>query len=340
MYKNALLLAFALIISLGAAEVICRLNGKYAGYLERTRVGKEKKYVSPYNNGWETWYHTNKPYHQQTYNLNEFNIEWRVNNEGLRDIDFVEGTDSVKRVMVLGDSFTEGFGAVNDSTYPRQLGLLLHNNGLKNTQVMNCGVSGSDPVYKYRLFNDRLVKYKPTLLILTLNDVAIAQTITRGGFKRFTKANTITYNKPPWFEPVYAKSFLVRRVLHDVLRFNSQLISPFKKKQVEDLAVAEVNTAIDSIYATCKANNIKMLVVFHPVQGEYRNQSEHSTQAIEEHCQVLNLPVVNTRKEFEGLGINTTNFETLYWHNDTHFNATGYNYLARSVLPATIKLLN
>jgi hypothetical protein len=45
-------------------------------------------------------------------------------------------------------------------------------------------------------------------------------------------------------------------------------------------------------------------------------------------------------KSLKSLGINATNFETLYWHNDTHFNATGYSYLARSVLPATIKLLN
>jgi hypothetical protein len=161
MYKNLLLLVITLILSLGAGEIICRLTGRYAGYLERTRVGKEKKYISPYSNNWETWYHVNQPHSQRVYKLNEFNLEWRVNNEGLRDIDFVAGNDSVKRIMVLGDSFTEGFGAVNDSTYPSQLGLLLHNNGLKNTQVMNCGVSGSDPVYEYRLFNDRLLKYKP-----------------------------------------------------------------------------------------------------------------------------------------------------------------------------------
>ncbi len=340
MYKNLLLLSFVLIMSLIAGELICRLNGKYSTYLERTRSGKERVYVSPYNSGRQTWYHINQPHSQRTYTLNEFNIEWRVNNEGLRDIDFVAGNDSIKRIMVLGDSFTEGFGAVNDSSYPRQLALLLRENGLQNIQVMNCGVSGSDPVFEYRLLNDRLLKYKPSCLLVTVNTTSIGMMQTRGGFKRFKADSTVSYNQAPWFETIYAKSFLARRIVHDVLRYNMQFISPFKKQQAEVQAIADINMALDSMHTVCNNNKIKMLVVLQPGYWEYTGQDEHSTHAIEQHCIANNLPVVNARKEFESLGVNATNFETIYWHNDKHFNATGYNYLARSVLPATIKLLN
>jgi hypothetical protein len=56
------------------------------------------------------------------------------------------------------------------------------------------------------------------------------------------------------------------------LAFN--LFRPLKRNRLEGQAIADINTAVDSMYATCRANNIKLLVVFHPVQWEFKGPTD------------------------------------------------------------------
>lgn len=82
--------------------------------------------------------------------------------------------------MCLGDSFTECMGSTGDSTFEHLLAW-----GNDSLEVMNCGMAGSDPFFEYKLFEDKLLKYKPDDVFVFVNVSDIFDVMTRGGFERF-----------------------------------------------------------------------------------------------------------------------------------------------------------
>jgi len=72
-------------------------------------------------------------------------VEYETNTLGLRGPEIVSGKELL---LVLGDSFTEGFGLSNSDTFPARLEQVLHTRGLGQVQVINGGVTGySTAVY-------------------------------------------------------------------------------------------------------------------------------------------------------------------------------------------------
>ena len=74
-----------------------------------------------------------------------------------------------RRVLAIGDSFTEGDGAVVDSCYPVLLGKFLNSpNDSTGYEILNAGTCGSDPVYGYQNLQDRLCNYRPDVVLQTI----------------------------------------------------------------------------------------------------------------------------------------------------------------------------
>jgi acyl-CoA thioesterase-1 len=76
-------------------------------------------------------------------------------------------TKKAKRLVVLGDSLTEGYGVAQSSAFPALLQELLRKEGFTNWSVINAGVSGATsasakPRLKWQL------KTKPDFIILAL----------------------------------------------------------------------------------------------------------------------------------------------------------------------------
>ncbi len=70
-------------------------------------------------------------------------VAFRYNRLRLRGPEIQPPRDGVRRIAVLGDSFTEGQGVKEDDTYPRVLERLL-NAGGGRWEVLNCGRRASD----------------------------------------------------------------------------------------------------------------------------------------------------------------------------------------------------
>ena len=66
-------------------------------------------------------------------------VEFRYNALRFRDVELGPKPPGVRRVMVLGDSFTEGQGVKEADTYPRRLEALLNAAGAGRWEVRNCG---------------------------------------------------------------------------------------------------------------------------------------------------------------------------------------------------------
>ena len=98
-------------------------------------------------------------------------VEFRYNALRFRDDPFGPKPKGVRRVMVLGDSFTEGQGVKLADTLVKVLERRLNADEPGRWEVRNCGRRGTDFPALYEAF-EALLPYEPDLVIyaLTLND--------------------------------------------------------------------------------------------------------------------------------------------------------------------------
>lgn len=329
MKAKLILLIISVLLCLIFAEIALRCTGKYDTYTERTNTGG---YVSPFDVGYvQTWYRVHAPHEKIAYTNKEFSASWLTNNEGFNDGPFTISKKG-KRIIIMGDSFTEGSGASsNDSSYPSCLRHLVHDSMPDVTDVWNCGVGGSDLFFEYLLFRDKLLKYNPDIAIITINNTDIYETEIRGGFERFGADGKTRYKKGPWYEPLFAHSHLVRGVVLDVSGHDWSYSKKSDKEQLQDSAISLLCTAMDSFATLCSARNIKLLFVFHPMKNEIEKKEKYFAGPQIAHCIKNGYDYTDSREQLYKMGIDSANAGSIYWNNDGHFNSKGYNYLALCV---------
>jgi lysophospholipase L1-like esterase len=98
-------------------------------------------------------------------------VELRYNSIQYRDVEVPPRRPGVRRVIVLGDSFTEGQGVKETDTYPRVLERLLNEAEPGRWEVRNWGRRGADFPVLASLFDEAL-GYRPDLVVygMVLND--------------------------------------------------------------------------------------------------------------------------------------------------------------------------
>ena len=102
-----------------------------------------------------------------------FAVEFKYNALRYRDVEFGARRPGVRRVLVLGDSFTEGWGVKEKDTYPRRLEALLNREEPNGWEVLNCGRRGADFPGLFDLF-EQVEALEPDVLVygMVLNDAA------------------------------------------------------------------------------------------------------------------------------------------------------------------------
>jgi hypothetical protein len=100
-----------------------------------------------------------------------FAVEYRYNSLRFRDREFGPKQPGITRVMVLGDSFTEGQGIKQDDIYPRFVERHLNAAGPQRFEVLNCGHRGFDFPGMYDVF-EGLLRFEPDIFVyaMVLND--------------------------------------------------------------------------------------------------------------------------------------------------------------------------
>ena len=98
-------------------------------------------------------------------------LEFRFNSLGVRGPEYGPRRPGVKRVVVVGDSFTEGQGVREDEVYPSVLASRLEAVAPGRYEVLNFGQRATDFPELYGLF-ERALRLSPDLVIygLCLND--------------------------------------------------------------------------------------------------------------------------------------------------------------------------
>jgi lysophospholipase L1-like esterase len=110
-----------------------------------------------------------------------------INSKGLRDREFdYEKPPDVRRIVMLGDSMTEGMQVALNETASKQLEHLLHEKGYSNYEVLNFGVSAYGTTQQLLYYTREAVKYDPDIIVVNLffgNDL-IENVYREGNFQR------------------------------------------------------------------------------------------------------------------------------------------------------------
>jgi lysophospholipase L1-like esterase len=102
---------------------------------------------------------------------NPYAVEYRYNSLGFRDREFAPRRPCVRRLIVLGDSFTEGQGVRREDAYPSVLDRLLNAARPGSWEVWNAGRRGADFPYLLDVVT-RVIEQRPDVIVygMVLND--------------------------------------------------------------------------------------------------------------------------------------------------------------------------
>jgi hypothetical protein len=100
-----------------------------------------------------------------------FAVEFRYNSLFFRERELGPKAPGVIRVVLLGDSFTEGQGVKENDTTARRLEVLLNASGDRRWEVLNCARRGADFPSLHKMF-EKILPLEPDIVVhaMVLND--------------------------------------------------------------------------------------------------------------------------------------------------------------------------
>jgi hypothetical protein len=307
-------------------EIIARQLPSLKSYNEANGTAA---YTSAFVPTYESKYYTHYKNEDVRIDKMEFTQVQSYNSLGFSDVDFIKKKNSKEfRILCLGDSFTQGMGAsAQNMAWPKQLETLL-NQGDDTLQytVYNAGLSGCDPYYSYKIYEELLAEYEFDHIVLLINQSDIDDFLYRGGFSRFKENGKVEYNKAPAIESLFARSFSLRLVLK-ALGYNHLFIK--NKEMPQQVAVAN-----DSLYSLCiqfeklcNSRQHSFTVLSIPMIENFSG-FQNQLALIEENLQkspIHSLVFENFLRE--NIRSNDS-IKNLYWPIDRHFTDKGYALLA------------
>ncbi len=264
----------------------------------------------------------------------EFDYRVKCNNEGLRDIDHSIKKDSKEyRIICMGNSFTEGVGTPQDSTWPKLLENLLEPCTPRKISVFNAGKESSDPFFEYMLFSKRMLKYKPDMVLLALGSSDLLFYRFRGGFERFTPDGKVHYREGPLLEKFYAVSYIFRYITVNLKHKNyNNSLTPFyfmtesEYRADRTKAMQDVYQCITRFYDLSLKHKFKLAIVF------YDDMYYDYGPLIEQLKTEKVIPVMDLFEYNKNIEkITKQNQPRYFWKVDNHNNSLGYLMLARGV---------
>ena len=311
------------------AEVLLRYLGRYATWRERNGLA----YASPFE--WRTsapflWTHA--VHARVTDSRPEYPLTFDTNSEGVRDGEHpVEKPDEEYRIVALGDSFTEGVGATLENSYPMVLEQRLNTPArAKKIRMIVGGMSGSDPVFEAQLLTRRLLKYRPDLVLLTINGSDVDDLICRGGRDRFDANGAPRHVRGPWFEPLFRRSRLFRALVLDHLDYSWSLV---KKNRYADLAYAacrEMAETASDLRSLGEREGFELVVVIHPFEHQLRAASEDWLVPLRPLLAERGVSTIDIFPFFRS-EVPTDRVDGYFWPIDRHCTKEGYDVFARGV---------
>lgn len=281
---------------------------------------------------WVRKLHVNYPNSEKKAGKADYSYIHRYNSMGLRNEEVFESKDSnEQRFIILGDSFTEGFGAPEDSTWVSQLETILQSKyPAFKINCINAGSAGSDPVYEYALL-EPLAGLNPDVVIMSLNISDIGEVAVRGGLERYIDTNPVLpYG--PWWEPVYATSFTIRHIMRGVFGYDQYLFSKKEQSAKFDSAYESILKVLAKCRQLAEEKQFSFILIVHPTLAELEAGKSELQPFAEFVSSTFDFPVVAISPCFQQrIGAEEKEPNEYFWPADKHMNSEGYGIFAQCV---------
>lgn len=100
----------------------------------------------------------------------EYDVLYKVNSMGLRDYEMsLAKAEGTKRILFLGDSFTQGIGVNLEETMVKKLEGILNDGGGGQFETINGGIAASATVQELAFLENVGINFNPDLVIVNLN---------------------------------------------------------------------------------------------------------------------------------------------------------------------------
>lgn len=192
-----------------------------------------------------------------------YNVEIATNSHGFRDFEYkMNKSQNQKRILILGDSFTLGWGVSFLKTFPKQLEKRL-NKSLNKFEVINAGVGNYNSSMEVELFKLYGIKFNPDLVVLMfyINDVESTPKIL-SKFSYFFKSNLYLYS---FFFDSYLK---IKTKTDREFEWKSYYSNIYNK---ENEALKQNANSLLELIRICKKKNIDLLFVNIPELRQLNN---------------------------------------------------------------------
>jgi len=113
-------------------------------------------------------------------------VEFRTNSLGLHDREYpYPKPPGVFRILLLGDSFTEGGGLALEATVAKQAEAMLNAGGCQSpVEVVNGGVSSYSPILEYLYLGELAPRLEPDLIVVNFDMTDVHDDYIRTGLAR------------------------------------------------------------------------------------------------------------------------------------------------------------
>jgi hypothetical protein len=148
-------------------------------------------------------HHQLKPNCQGTIKIKEYTINLKTNSLGLRDKEVSLSKDqNTYRVLLVGDSFTEGWGVEYEERFDVLAKDLLDNNNDVKVEIINAGVRSYSPILELEYLYEKGIKLKPDLVIMFYDFSDLHDDYYYGGWQRHKiMKDKIFKGKQDYFKP-------------------------------------------------------------------------------------------------------------------------------------------
>jgi hypothetical protein len=332
---TALIVVFWVALFLVAAEMLLRALCSYCTW----REVNSGTFQSPYAVNEDSWYFVRPKNSIDSYQQPEFDYEIRTNSLGFRDKEHpLDKAPGELRILAIGDSFTEGQGAPFDQTW---LSVLAHN--LNRSQsahqytMMAAGVAGSDPFYQYRILVDKLLAYRPDLVMMVVNGSDVIDVIVRGGEERFLPNGRVKGVEPPsgavtW---LYKNSHFARFVLIEAFDYTHLMISKSERGPRAAEALEKIQSLIVKLDNLLKDKGVEFILVVLPSRQDVERNRYNDLpdmQGLLDFSRAHGIRTIEVKPYLmDKLADGDTELDTLFWRRDYHFTPLGYRYVGEAV---------
>jgi lysophospholipase L1-like esterase len=189
-------------------------------------------------------------------------VDFATNSRGWRDREFaLERRSGVMRIVMLGDSFTAGWGAPYNHIFSKQVERLYAEQGIK-AEAINTGVGNWNTAQEVEYFFTEMIPYNPEIVVLnfTVND-----------------AEPVPHEKPPslllrhCYSCVYiaGRSDTLMRQISSDPDWASYYLGLFGDGTTPGWLDAKAS--IKKLADYCRQHRIKLLIVNHPELHDVQN---------------------------------------------------------------------